>query len=399
MSNKLLFTWNIKNTQELEDFTLKYNINNTQLCSHNNNFYKLLTYNKYFIKNDHDNINRFYKSVIVDKNGKILSVFLPKSIEYKNLSKVVNIIPNDFYLEEFVPGININLFYDDNIQKWNLHSRYNISCKIKIKKCNISLTIRELFYDICKKIKFDFNKLDKKYTYSFIIQDPYISNYYEFTEIKLYLINIFEIKTTGNKQVIENIDTINIRNETKIKLPCDKLHFPNIIIDNIKNNIDKLNELIYDLNHDLTKTDSYGYILKSYSFPSFSKFINPYYKQKYEIYDINKKMIYFYLTLRYTGKTYYYLKLFPEKRNLFSKIRYNIHELTYRLLDHYRNIYIRFQYNIDDINNPKYKYYIKQIHKNYLSYLLPNNKYVDKYYMQNYINSLNPLEQYYLLVE
>lgn len=386
--SKLLLTWKIKNKNELNEFAKNNKLNNNNLCSYKKQFYNLLTYNKYFIN---EPTTRFYKSILLDNNGKILSIFLPKSISYNNIIKAHKIIPKDFYLEEFVPGINLNLFYDNNSNNWDLHSRYDVSCKIKLKD-KYSLSIRELFYDICHYIKFDFNKLNKNYVYSFTIQDPYISNYYNYYNKKLYLVNIFEIITVKNIQEIRYFDSIVIKNNSNIILPSNKIFFPKIINEELN-----ISKELFNIQNGLLPFDTYGYMFKSITFPSFSKIINPYYKIKYNLYRFDRNIIYFYILLRYTEKTSFYLKIYNENRMLFSEIRASIHFLTNIIYEHYVNIYIKKKYKLQDINDNNLKYYLNKIHKNYLSELIKSNKIVDKKYVINFINKLYPSDMYYLL--
>lgn len=399
MSDTILFSWSFKSIDDFEQFGVKNNIYKTTLCSPKKQFYNLLAYNKFFVKNDKENINRFYKSVLVDKNNKVKSVFSPKSIEYSQLVKAVNLIPQDFYVEEFIPGINISIFYDTQLNEWELHSRYNVGCKIYLRG-KYSLTLRELFYDICGKIKFDFNKLNKKYVYSFIIQDPYISSIYNFNQIKLYLMDIYEIcDFNSNKvQLVKKIDIQNYKSYFGFSNPSPHIVFPKIILDDLNTNKTEFYKLIFNMENGLVDNKNYGYMIKSRNFPSYSKIINPLYKIKYDLYGIPGVSIYNYLTLRNLGRVYYYLKLNPEKRHLFGKIRQSLHSISNLLYNHYVNIFINKKYLLSDLKNNVYFNLLMNAHSLYLKELLPENKFMKKKTFNDYMNNLSPeiLFQLYL---
>jgi hypothetical protein len=391
MTDTILFSWNFKSIGDFEDFGIKNNVYNTTLCSPKKQFYNLLAYNKFFVKNDKENINRFYKSVIVDKKNKVKSIFSPKSIEYNHLVKAIEIIPQDFYVEEFVPGINVSIFYDTQINEWELHSRYNVGCKIYLRG-KFSLTLRELFYDICEKIKFDFKKLDKKYVYSFIIQDPYISSIYTFKNIRLYLMDIYQIcdYNENNVQLIKKIDIKNFKSYFGFANPSPQIVFPKIILDKIHENKNEMYKLIFEIQNGLVSDNVYGYIIKSRNFPSYSKILNPLYQNKYELYGIPGKTIYNYISIRYLGKLYYYLKHNPEKRHVFGKIRHSLHSISNLLYNHYVNIYINKKYKLTDIKNNHYVDILRKAQDYYLKELLIEKKFFKKKTFNDYINKINP---------
>ena len=84
--------------------------------------------NKYtqvrYLKNELDSGNEDpeyyapYRSIILDKEAHIIGYGVPKSMDFERFAEKYNDIPmQDFVVEEFVEGTQIQLFYNSKIEK------------------------------------------------------------------------------------------------------------------------------------------------------------------------------------------------------------------------------------------------------------------------------------------
>ena len=88
--------------------------------------------NYYILRYDKDNMVddiKKYRSVIFDNNNKLVCYSLPKSIPFNEFVENNNDINDDnVVITEIIEGTMINLFYDSEIDKWQLSSKGSVGC-------------------------------------------------------------------------------------------------------------------------------------------------------------------------------------------------------------------------------------------------------------------------------
>ena len=75
-----------------------------------------------------------------------------------------------------------------------------------------------MFLQACNESNLNFDLLNKKYSYSFVLQHPDNRIVVPFTEMKLYLTNIYSFDNNNMINMI-SIDALDWLNNTKVHLP------------------------------------------------------------------------------------------------------------------------------------------------------------------------------------
>ena len=139
------------------------NNNNFKDCIKNNDFNNLKINTKQWMKN-----NKLYNIIKYEKDtlthDTIHSIGLLRSLIYSN--DKINIfsppksLKNDIFIneydyseckaEEFVEGTMINMFYDSDIQTWEIASKSSVGANVKYFKDQP--TFSELFMEICGEL-------------------------------------------------------------------------------------------------------------------------------------------------------------------------------------------------------------------------------------------------------
>jgi len=101
------------------------------------------------------------------------------------------------------------------------------------------------------------------------------------------------------------------------------------------------------------------------------------------------KLQYQYYHLRQQGGVKDFLKYYPEYKEEFSEFRTNLHKWTNQLYQNYISCFIRKEKALIDFPY-NFKTHMYKIHEIYLNDLKPENKYVNKYVIVNYVNTLPP---------
>jgi hypothetical protein len=187
------------------------------------------------------------RSVVVNEEGKIVCYSPPKSLyitdELEKHFDANNIMcemsdenTNEWYAEEFVEGTMINLFYSSGPsgEAWEIATKNTIGAKAlfyspKNPKDEIEIregdTFRNMFFDTCAKIGFNYENLPKDVVYSFVLQHPKNRIVLPITAPTIYLIGVYRITQDNDNQKIEVIQHSRdgfLKNIIK----CDKIKTP-----------------------------------------------------------------------------------------------------------------------------------------------------------------------------
>ena len=308
---------------------------NMVITKHND--YIILNYQKYKIRNSNINELGLYRSV-VKKNDEIVCVSPGKALELSDfLDKY-----QEYKIEEFVEGVMVNCFYDKELDDWQQACYDEINNK----------HIKELFNNMFDKE--NWSKLNKKYSYSFVIQDKSLDLATKKREI--YLIDVFN----------------------KFEVVAKKPELKNVLVPNIYKR--PLKEVVEEKCHINSNHLCKGVVLKYKN--KRAKILNSsfeYYRYIFNNSSIQKIFEFFYFRKRD----------FIEKHgiNLYNTMKKNYYNLTYGIYITYRNVYIR---KTDDISiyETSIQQILNDLHNDYINLLMPSKKYIDKKYtikkMNNY---------------
>ena len=376
--------------------------------------YSIITYDKRGMGVTYEDYKTIgmLRSVVVNEEGKIVCYSPPKSLyvteELERHFDANNIMTelseantNEWYAEEFVEGTMINLFYSQGPsgEAWEIatkntiggnalfYSPKNPKEEIEIRESD---TFRNMFFDTCAKIGFEYENLPKDVVYSFVLQHPKNRIVLPITEASIYLIGVYRIINNDDKlEVIQHSRDGFLKNIIK----CDKLKTPKTL----------------SLHEGGTGTDS------DYTFKNFKKeyasmnsaynmmgvmfynmvsgqrmkLRNPMYEMVKNIRGGEQKIQLQYLTLRHGGHVADYLKSFPEYKSVFSYHRSQVHSFTRNLHQNYLDCFV-FKKKPFAEYPAQYKPHMFVLNKKYIEELRENKNSVTFNYVVEFINNLNP---------
>jgi hypothetical protein len=126
------------------------------------------------------------------------------------------------------------------------------------------------------------------------------------------------------------------------------------------------------------------------------KFRNPNYEDVKKLRGNQPKLQFQYLCLRQSEKTSEFLKYFPEYKSRFYEFREQLHRFTNNLYKNYISCYIHKENPLNTFNY-EYRNCMFVLHQQYLNELKSNNKYINRQFVIDYINHLDPSHLMFLL--
>jgi len=378
----------------------KYTFNNVE--------YKIIKYNKKRLKfyqdNDYDKFEELknYRSVIV-RNNKIVSFSPQKSINYnifKNKYKEIS----ELWIEDFIDGTMINVFYDVINEVWEIATKstvggnmifFNDLKNYKFYDSNnyfkdyYDMTFRSMFFETCNSNNFNLNTLDKKYTYTFVMQHPFNRIVTPIIIPLLYLIKVYEINNVNDLVEIKELDVSRFINTP-----------PYIFLNTNVKIIEKIIINSYDYIENIYNSDNIPYYCVGcmiYSKDgSRTKLRNKKYEEVRLLRGNQPKLQYNYLCLKKENKVKEFLNYYPEHTIMFNKFKILIYSYTNELYINYISCFIRKEKPLKEYDF-QYKTHMYKLHQKYKNELKPNKKYIDKKYVIDYVNSLHPAQQMFII--
>ena len=372
---------------------------------YNDNEYTVIKYKKDYLEtyadmNDqyYDTISKF-RSVIV-RNNRVL-VFSPeKSLGFEKFTAKY---PNteECWGEDFVDGTMINVFYDNVNKIWEIATKSTVGGNIvffnDIKNYDLfngenndvqsdNITFRSMFFESCKLCNFDLNNLDKKYSYSFVMQHPFNRIVTPIQTPMLYLIKVYDIDNTNfphvsivEKNISDFISkppcvfadtTIQLINKYPITTSYDEImaHFENRMAP-----FHCVGSIIYNIDGTRTK-------IRNINYENVRKLRGNQPKLQFNYYDLKKE-----------GKIKEFLYYYPEHIVLFNKFKLGLFEYTNHLFYNYVNCFIKKEKPLKDYEF-QYKNHMYNLHQLYKTELKVSGKVVDKKFVINYVNGLHPAQ-------
>jgi hypothetical protein len=352
------------------------------------------------------------RSVVVNEDGKVVCYSPPKSLYITDelekhfdanniMSGLSNENTNEWYAEEFVEGTMINLFYSSGPggNAWEISTKNTIGGKAlfyspKNPKDEVEIresdTFRNMFFDTCAKIDFEYENLPKDVVYSFVLQHPKNRIVLPITTPAIYLIGVYRIAQDNDNQKIEVIQHSRdgfLQNIIK----CDKIKTPKALslneqgpgadytFKNFKKEYASMNSA-YNM---------MGVVFYNMVTGERMKVRNPMYEMVKNIRGTEQKLQLQYLTLRHGGRVADYLKAFPEYKSDFSYYRSQVHSFTRNLHQNYLDCYV-FKKKLFADFPPQYKKHMFALNKKYIEELRENKNSVTFNYVVEFVNKLEP---------
>ena len=382
---------------------------NIKKYTFNNNEYDIIKYDKEKLKNieNNDDIYKIlskYRSVIV-RNNKVV-VFSPqKSLNFEKFKNEYNNL-SECWLEDFVDGTMINVFYDNINSSWEIATKSTVGGNIvffnDIKNYSFfdcdkqfeyynNITFRSMFFESCNANNFDLNNLDKDYCYTFVMQHPFNRIVTPVHKPQLFLVKVYKIDNTN----FPNVDIIEKNITELINKP------PYIFLNTGIQFINKypINNTLDDLYLYNTNKQSPYYCLGSIIYNidgTRTKIRNVNYEDVRKLRGNQPKLQYNYLSLKKENRIKEFLHYYPEHVLIFNKFKLLIYNYTNELFSNYIQCFIKKQKLLKEYDF-QYKNHMYHLHQKYINDLKPINKFVDKKVVIDYINDLHPAQQMFVI--
>ena len=343
----------------------------------NNKTYEIYKYNKISLTSEAVNSLGLCRSIIF-YNDKIISFSPPKSLNINIFIEQNKEL--DCILEEFVEGTMINLFYDNDINKWEIASKSTVGGNVSFYKDQP--TFSELFYEICSELNINFDILSKNYCYSFVMQHPKNKFVIPIIKKRLYLISIYAIDNNNLK--VKEIP----KNEYHNLVLPENISYP---FADYFTSFDQLKDIYGSMN---TPTNIMGIVIRNKNGDR-TKIRNPNYEYVKNLKGNNTKLQFQYLSLRKLGQVNHYLTFFPDNRKDFLEFKNQLHLFTDNLFRNYINCYIK---KVKPLKEYPFQFrsHMFNLHQYYLS-IRENKGFINKNIVINYVNNLETAKLMYSL--
>ena len=339
----------------------------------------ILKYNKSKLTTENVRSLGLFRSIVVDKQGNILSFAPPKSIDFDIFSQTNNY--EDCFVQHFPEGTMINVFFDKHIDDWQISTRSTIGAKCNF-NMDSNITYRYMFLDAMNHIGLEFEDLDKSCCYSFVLQHPKNRIVVPIKEPAIILTNKYKIE---NNEVFNNNS---FNNATKFNIL--KMH--TIDDNNFKSSVNYTgNDWRQLITHFYSENLPYqlqGVVIWNNKGER-TKIRNTSYEKIKHLKGNSPKLQYQYYYLRQNDAVKDFLTYYPEYKSEFSDFRRELHKWTNQLYQNYINCFIHKEKPLK--NYPyNFKTHMFKVHEIYLNNLKHENKFVNKGVIIEYVNTLPP---------
>lgn len=337
----------------------------------------ILKYDKAALNVENVETLGLFRSVVVQKIGdeyKVVSFAPPKSVGYEHPKFEDG---QELVYSQFIEGTMVNVFFDQEAGEWEIATRSIIGGKGKFFKD--SLTFRQMFLEALNETPLEFEHLDKKLCYSFVVQHPKNRIVLKIEKPDLVLCAIYECK--------DNVITERSIYESGMG---QYVHMPFCYPYSTK---EQAKEVFG--NPAVTPFYVLGIMMKSRDGLRV-KVRNPNYEYVHHLRGNQPKSQFQYLNLRHSGKVSEFLKFYPDFAEQFQNYRQQVHEFTTNLHQFYLNCYARKEKPLGQYPY-EYRGHMFNLHQKYINDLIPDNKKVTKGVVIEYINELPPARLMYSL--
>ncbi len=339
----------------------------------------VLKYNKSKLTTENINSLGLFRSIIVNKEGHIVSFAPPKSIDFDIFSQSNKY--EDCYIQYFPEGTMINVFFDKELDDWQIATRSSIGAKCNF-NMDSNITYRYMFLDAMNHIGLEFEDLDKNCCYSFVLQHPQNRIVAPISQPALILTNKYKI---DNNQIFNNNSF------------CKTPKFSTLLMQPINNKVFKESvNYIGDNWRQLSAhffSDNLPYQLQGVMIWNNKgqrmKIRNSNYEKIKHLKGNSPKIQYHYYYLRQNGAVGDFLKYYPEYKREFSDFRRELHKYTTQLYQNYIKCFIKKEKPLVEFPY-QFKTHMFKIHELYLNDLKLDGKFVNKQVVMNYVNTLPP---------
>ena len=358
---------------------------NKVVCKTNENKeYSIIRYDKEVLSPDLVTSYGLCRSIIINDKNKVVSYSPPKSIPFDIFKQKYSPITNEIVAEEFVEGTMINLFWDQTIGlsgSWEISTRNNVGANTSFFYSKPTKTFRDMFLEAVKANNLDLDKLNKVYNFSFVLQHPENRIVIPVKTLQLYLVSAYSIHHDSD----DCIEIVNHKLSVikEFKWMNTTIKFPKVY------SFKEYSELIDKYSSLDTPYEIMGVVIKNENTFERTKLRNPVYEEIKELRGNQPKLQYQYICLRKEGKVKDYLKYYKEHKAPFNDFKKIIHNFTSSLLNNYISCYVKKEKQLLEFPQ-QYRTHMFNMHQTYIKDLMEKKLYINKAFVINYINNLDP---------
>ena len=240
-----------------------------------------------------------------------------------------------------------------------------------------------MFLDAMQNTGLTFDMLDKKNSYSFVLQHPKNRIVVAFEKPALYLIAVYEITFVEQTKTYD-IAKVDVSPELalRVKIPAKY------------DDWETYSGLTQKYASPTTPYQCLGVMIHDRLTGERCKIRNPAYEHVRKLRGNQPKLQYHYLCLRKEGNVAEFLRYYPEHKSAFSNYRSQLHVLTHDIFQNYIQCYMKKEKPLIEFP-PQYRPHMFNLHKLYVDELKAQQKYVTKAVVIDYMNGLHPSQQMY----
>ena len=370
--------------------------------TNNNVQYKLLNYDKNLISYENVKQVYLYRSVIFSMPENQLISFSPqKTIDKKEFCNKYDMNDN-IYINEYIDGTLIHLFYDFRIKSWEIATKNAITGNYKLFNKSLGrktfFTVREMFIDAFTCPTYStyskindlnnncvINNFAKNYCYIFVLLHPDNPIIFPISKPKLYLTGVYDITPKSNRAI--NIPPFIYENWGEFN--GTTIMFP-------RRRFFKNWEMLQSekLIHLKDNEENCGFIATHLSSGERCKFYNGHYKELLRMKTIKSQFLLQYLCLRRTGLLNNYLIQYPGNRKTFRLFKDHFSCFVENLHTGYLMKYV---WKIETDTSNKFNQYIDQIHREIFIPNIKNREIISKKKVFDFLMKKHPGEILYVL--
>jgi len=306
---------------------------------------------------------------------------------------------DNIYVNEYIDGTMVHLFYDKRRNMWEISSKNHISGSQKLQK-GVSKTATPLLTMFKEALGYNsedslqeitsLKYFPKNYCYQFVLLHPDNTILYPITYSMIYMVAVYDITPNSHRAlnipqcIYEQWDFLQ---NTRILFPKQKKI----------NNWEDISKHQLSIFHD-SKNIS-GYMALHVESGERAKFMNPEYIQAKELNKCSPRLGLYYLCLHKKNLVKDYLCYFPQFRRTFRKFQELFQDYIEELHAAYLVKYV-WKNSTSGRMNEKYFPYVNDIHRElYIPSLRTSRIRVTKSLVYQYMMKKPPGELLYILCE
>ena len=357
------------------------------VVSHNSKIqYNIVSYNKEMLTADVIPMYGKYRSVIINEAGAVVGFAPPKSLTAETFMAarplVAGVENENLVAEEFVEGTMLNVFFNAGV--WEVATKQTIGANVRFYTNNVD-TFYSMFLDAMQHVGLTLDMLDKKNSYSFVLQHPKNRIVVPFQSPMLYLVAVYQITFVEETKMY---DIVNVDMSPELAL-CVKTPA-------IYHGWDTYEDLVQQYASINTPYESLGFMMRDRVTGERTKIRNPVYERVRRLRGNQPKLMYHYLCLRKEGKVGEFLSYFPEHKLSFASYRNQMHAFTQNIFQFYIQCYMKKTKPLIEFP-PQYRPHMFNLHRTYIDVLKEQHQHITKVFVIAYVNTLHPSQQMYWL--